>query len=118
MSAEFAETLAIHRREGDWVSTHFSDGGGLIRPQRFAWCRLSCAKRSPACAESRVRMNTESNRLSIDRLSSETLVLLLSTAVALFAAVTCLALIHRTIFARILATWLVRCERDRANGCR
>jgi hypothetical protein len=41
----------------------------------------------------------------------------LLTATAIFAAVAGLALVHRTILARVLAIWLVRCKRDRAHCC-
>ena len=41
----------------------------------------------------------------------------LLTATAIFAAVARLALVHRTILARVLAIWLVRRERGRAHDC-
>jgi len=41
----------------------------------------------------------------------------LLTATAIFAAVARLALVHRTILARVLAIWLVRRERGRAHNC-
>jgi hypothetical protein len=38
-------------------------------------------------------------------------------AAAIFAAVACLALIHRTILAGFVAVRFVRCKRDRAQPC-
>ena len=98
-------------------TAHKSDGNSK-RDEVFHLCPFvitfcSSNERAPQAA----RLSGNLYDLETARFERNAVITLHLGTAAIFAAVACLAFIHRTILARVLAIWLVRRERGRAHDC-